>query len=161
MGTTSVPLAMVTGAPVGHGVGVRWPGCGRRPPLPHGRRRRGSGGPGVGCRRPGGRGGCGGWCWPGWARRCWGWLGSLPGGFGAAGHRPVGEALGRALGGLLAAFQAALARGRGRRWFGSLGGLAAAAAVSGGAGWRRRAGGGQPAGGATTTRTPTRADSAI
>jgi hypothetical protein len=34
----------------------------------------------------------------------------------------VGEALRRALGELLAAFQAALPRGRGRRWFGSLGG---------------------------------------
>ena len=34
----------------------------------------------------------------------------------------VGEALGRALAELLAAFQAALARGRGRRWLGSLGG---------------------------------------
>jgi hypothetical protein len=34
----------------------------------------------------------------------------------------VVEALGRALAELLAAFQAALARGRGRRWFGSLGG---------------------------------------
>jgi hypothetical protein len=37
-GTTSVPLAMVTGAPVGRGAGGR---------------------------RPGGRGGCGGCCWPG------------------------------------------------------------------------------------------------
>jgi hypothetical protein len=34
----------------------------------------------------------------------------------------VGEALRRALGELLAAFQVALPRGRGRRWFGSLGG---------------------------------------
>jgi hypothetical protein len=34
----------------------------------------------------------------------------------------VGEALRRALGELLAAFQAPLPRGRGRRWFGSLGG---------------------------------------
>jgi PRC-barrel domain len=34
----------------------------------------------------------------------------------------VGEALGRALAELLAAFQAALPRGRGRRWLGSLGG---------------------------------------
>jgi PRC-barrel domain len=34
----------------------------------------------------------------------------------------VGEALGRALAELLVAFQAALARGRGRRWLGSLGG---------------------------------------
>jgi len=34
----------------------------------------------------------------------------------------VGEALRRARGELLAAFQAALPRGRGRRWFGSLGG---------------------------------------
>jgi hypothetical protein len=34
----------------------------------------------------------------------------------------VGEALGRALGELLAAFQAALPRRRGRRWLGSLGG---------------------------------------
>jgi hypothetical protein len=34
----------------------------------------------------------------------------------------VGEALLRALGALLAAFQAALPRGRGRRWFGLLGG---------------------------------------
>ena len=34
----------------------------------------------------------------------------------------VGEAVRRALGELLAAFQAALPRGRGRRWFGSLGG---------------------------------------
>jgi hypothetical protein len=34
----------------------------------------------------------------------------------------VGEALRRALGELLAAFQAALPRGRGRRWLGSLGG---------------------------------------
>jgi PRC-barrel domain protein len=34
----------------------------------------------------------------------------------------VGEALRRALGELLAAFKAALPRGRGRRWFGSLGG---------------------------------------
>jgi LPXTG-motif cell wall-anchored protein len=34
----------------------------------------------------------------------------------------LGEVLRRALGELLAAFQAALPRGRGRRWFGSLGG---------------------------------------
>jgi len=35
----------------------------------------------------GGQAGCGGCRWPGWARRCWWWLGSLPGGSGAAGRR--------------------------------------------------------------------------
>jgi hypothetical protein len=49
----------------------------------------------------------------------------------------VGEALRRALGELLAAFQAALPRGRGRRWFGSLGGPGGGGGRRwGGAGWR-------------------------
>ena len=49
----------------------------------------------------------------------------------------VGEALRRALGELLAAFQAALPRGRGRRWFGSLGGPGRGGGRRwGGAGWR-------------------------
>jgi hypothetical protein len=60
----------------------------------------------------------------------------------------VGEALGRARAELRAAFQAALARGRGRRWLGSLGGSRRGGGrVSVGAGWRpagrRRSAGGQ------------------
>src|SRR5215218_133864 len=47
----------------------------------------------------------------------------------------LGEALRRALGELLAAFQAALPRGRGRRWFGSLGGPRRGGDRWGGAGW--------------------------
>jgi hypothetical protein len=49
----------------------------------------------------------------------------------------VGGALRRALGELLAAFQAARPRGRGRRWFGSLGGpRRGGGRRRGGAGWR-------------------------
>jgi hypothetical protein len=47
----------------------------------------------------------------------------------------LGEALRRALGELLAAFQAALPRGRGRRWFGSLGGPRRGGDRWRGAGW--------------------------
>ena len=47
----------------------------------------------------------------------------------------LGEALRRGLGELLAAFQAALPRGRGRRWFGSLGGPRRGGGRWRGAGW--------------------------
>jgi hypothetical protein len=51
----------------------------------------------------------------------------------------LGEALRRALGELLAAFQAALPRGRGRRWFGSLGGPRRGGDRWRGAGWGQAA----------------------
>jgi hypothetical protein len=109
-----------------------------------GRRRRGAGGQG---RVPGA-----GW----WGRLRWlvlAGLGSALGMVAVLAGRvrrrrapTVGEALGRALAELLAVFQAALARGRGRRWLGSLGGPGRGGGRSGG-GWGRPAGRRRSAGG--------------